>query len=99
MWGHGYSYRDRVHGLQDNDEFYARIQRSVPAVWGQAGRPIPVLGFFGSWDAVGKPEVVAQWQEALPQLAASTGVFPGNGHFIEEHRGPEIASGILELTG
>lgn len=69
----------------------------MPAAWGPRGREIPVLGFFGAWDPLGKPEVVAQWHAALPQMAAATQVFPRNGHFIEEHRGPEIAAGILGL--
>ncbi len=98
-WGHGYRYEDPTHGAQDNHAFYRRIQDTVPREWGPAGREIPAAGAFGSWDACGKDEVIAQWQDALPQMTPHTQRFPSNGHFIEEHRGPEIATAILALRG
>ncbi len=96
-WGHGYRYEDPTHGPQDNHDFYARMQRMVPAKWGPAGRDIPAVGVFGAWDACGKEEVIAQWHAALPQMASRTLRFPDNGHFVEEHRGPEIAAAVLAL--
>lgn len=96
-WGHGYRYNDPTHGPQDNTAYYRHIQATLPKIWGPAGRAIPVLGFFGSWDPCGKPEVIDQWHQALPQMCTDSHVFPDNGHFIEEHRGPEIATAILKL--
>jgi hypothetical protein len=98
VFGHGYRYTDPTHGPQDNTGFYRRIQTRLPAVWGPGGQAIPAAGFFGGWDALGKPEVVAQWHGALPQMKANTHTYPDNGHFIEEHRGPEIAAAVLRLS-
>lgn len=97
VWGHGYRYDDPRHGVQDNHDFYARLQDALPRIWGRAGRDIPACGYFGGWDACGKPSVVAQWHEALPRMRADTHCFPGIGHFIEEYKGPEIAASILAL--
>ncbi len=98
-WGHGYSYDEPIHGSHDNHAFYARIQHSVPEAWGPAGQNIGVCGYFGEWDACGKASVVRQWQEALPQMADNTFVFPDVGHFIEEYKGEEMARSILALNG
>lgn len=96
-WGHGYNYLDRRHGLQDNHAFYARMQADIPRLWGPSGQNIPVTGFFGQWDACGKDSVIAQWQEALPQIRPHTRVFPRIGHFIEEYKGSEMAQEILRM--
>lgn len=98
VWGHGYSYMDRVHGQQDNHVFYEMIQSSLPAAWGPQGQNIKVCGFFGQWDACGKGSVIRQWHKALPQMKAHTYAYPGVGHFIEEYKGPEIAEAILNFT-
>lgn len=98
VWGHGYLYEDRKHGMQDNRDFYRFIQSEVPRQWGAQGRNIPVSGFFGQWDACGKNEVIAQWHEALPAMKTATAIFPECGHFIEELKGPEMASAILHMN-
>lgn len=91
VWGHGYSYEEPSRGVVDNTSFYRRMQDELMPAW----RDLPAVGFFGGWDACGKPEVIAQWQAAMPRMSIET--FPDNGHFIEEHRGPEIAEGIRDL--
>ncbi len=98
-WGHGYRYEDPLHGIQDNREFYAVIQRTVPIAWGPQGQNINACGHFGQWDACGKASVVAQWQEALPQMTDNTWEYPDIGHFIEEYKGPEMAASILAMNG
>ncbi len=97
VWGHGYRYTDARRGVQDNHGFYTRIQRTLAEAWGPAGRDLPVCGYFGEWDACGKPSVVAQWHEALPRMRDDTHRFPDVGHFIEEYKGPEIAASILAM--
>ena len=96
-WGHGYIYDDPTYGKQDNHSFYADIQRVVPLTWGRDGQNIGVCGYFGQWDACGKDSVIAQWQEALPQMIDNTFKFPDIGHFIEEYKGEEIATSLLAL--
>jgi len=98
VWGHGYQYHDPTHGIQDNYGFYTYIQREILAQWGAAGRNIPICGFFGKWDPCGKDEVIAQWQQALPQMKQRTHEFPEVGHFIEETKGEEIAEGIIAMV-
>ncbi|MES1945245.1 alpha/beta hydrolase fold protein [Salinisphaera sp. PC39] len=99
VWGHGYRYRDPRHGPQDNRDFYRRLHRMVPEAWGPEGQHIGVAGYFGAWDPCGKPEVIRQWQEALPQMRDRTHEYPDRGHFIEEYKGPEMARSILALNG
>lgn len=96
-WGHGYQYQDARHGTQDNHAYYKRIQNRISLAWGPVGRNIPVCGYFGQWDACGKDSVIAQWQEALPQIADNTSKFPDIGHFVEEYKGAEIAASILKM--
>ncbi len=98
VWGHGYTYEDSVHGLQDNNAFYDRMQQVVPREWGPDGRNIDASGHFGELDPVGKAEVIAQWHEALPQMAERTFTYPDVGHFVEEVKGPEMAQSILEMN-
>ena len=98
VWGHGYTYEDSVHGVQDNNDFYDSMQEVVPREWGLAGRNIPAVGHFGALDPVGKAEVIAQWHEALPRMAGMTFTYPDIGHFIEETKGPEMAQSILEMN-
>ena len=99
VWGYGYSYADPVMGKQDNHAFYVKMQETVSAAWGPQGAHIPVAGHFGSWDPMGKDSVIRQWQEALPQMKRRTHLYPDQGHFVEEHKGAEIAASILELHG
>ena len=98
VWGHGYTYEDSVHGVQDNRAFYAAMQEAVPWVWGSDGRNIAVAGHFGRPDPVGKAEVIAQWHEALPRMAEMTFIHPSVGPFSEEVKGPEMAQSILEMN-
>lgn len=97
FWGHGYSYEDKRHGTQDNHAFYARIHKNLSEAWGPTGQNIPVCGYFGQWDACGKDSVIAQWQEALPQIQQDTHIFPDIGHFIEEYKGAEMAVSIVKM--
>ncbi len=97
VWGYGYRYQDARHGVQDNHDFYALIQGNIGKAWGPQGRNIPVCGYFGQWDALGKASVIAQWQEALPQMAGNTHTFADIGHFIEEEKGAEMAASILKM--
>lgn len=99
LWGRGYRYEDARHGVQDNHAFYAHIQDNISKAWGPSGQNIPVCGYFGQWDACGKDSVIAQWQEALPQMTDDTHKFPDIGHFIEEYKGPEMAASILRMHG
>ena len=98
VWGHGYTYQDSAHGLQDNNAFYDNLQEFVPREWGAAGRNIEASGHFGQLDPVGKAEVIAQWHAALPRMAERTFTYPDEGHFIEEVRGPEMAQSILRMN-
>ena len=98
VWGHGYIYVDSIHGLQDNNAFYDRMQEVVPREWGVAGRNLDASGHFGQPDPVGKAEVLAQWHEALPRMVERTFTYPDVGHFVEEVKGPEIAQSILEMN-
>lgn len=91
VWGHGYRYTDPVRGVVDNTAFYRRLQEELPTAW----RTVAVAGLFGGWDPCGKPEVLAQWRDAFPRIVVDT--FPEHGHFLEEHRGPEIAARLLAL--
>lgn len=97
VWGFGYQYNDPVHGPQDSYEWYQRLHVEIPAEWGEAGRNIPVCGFFGQWDACGKDEVIAQWHTALPNMQNSTWKYADVGHFIEEYKGPQMAEAILGM--
>lgn len=97
-WGHGYSYDDPRHGRQDNHAFYRRMQQTVPAAWGPTGAAIPAAGIFGAWDPCAKESVIQQWHEALPQMVARTTVHPDIGHFVEEHKGPEIARAVMAVA-
>lgn len=97
VWGHGYSYSDKRLGVQSNYEFYRGLGDRIAAAWGPEGSAIGVVGHFGGWDACGKAEVIAQWQQALPQMTANTHAYPELGHFIEEDKGPEIARSLLAL--
>lgn len=96
VWGHGYRYRDRRHGLQDNHAFHADIQSRIQA-WGPTGANLPACGYFGQWDPCGKEAVIQQWQRALPQMRHNTHRFADLGHFIEEDKGPEVAESILQM--
>ena len=98
FWGHGYTYDDSVHGLQDNSAFYDHIQEVVSREWGVDGRNLDASGHFGRPDPVGKAEVIAQWHEALPRMVERTFTYPDAGHFVEEVKGPEIAQSILEMN-
>ena len=98
FWGYGWSYEDPQHGTQENHDYYARMQRDVPTLWGSAGEDIEVCGYFGHWDACGKQSVIRQWQNALPRMAANCFEFPEIGHFIEEYKGPEMAASILAMN-
>lgn len=93
-WGHGYRYTDARHGVQDNHAFYAAIQSKIGAVWSH----LSVAGLFGGWDPCGKPEVVGQWCDALPQMADSLHLFPHRGHFLEEHEPEAIADAIAGVA-
>lgn len=97
-WGHGYTYDDSTYGLQDNHDFYDKIQSVLPEAWGPNGQNINVCGYFGQWDPCGKNSVIEQWHNALPQMKENTHVFPDIGHFIEEYKGTEIAKSILKLN-
>ncbi len=99
VWGHGYRYTDARHGAQDNHAFYACIQEQISRAWGPSGQNVPACGYFGQWDACGKDSVIAQWQQALPQMTGDTHRFGDIGHFIEEYKGPEIAASILSMQG
>lgn len=90
-WGRGYRYTDPVLGTVDTSDFYRRLQDELPAAW----RELPAAGFFGSWDPCGKAEVIEQWRSAFPAMDATS--YPDNGHFLEEHRGAEIAAAIGAL--
>lgn len=93
-WGHGYTYLDRKHGVQDNTAYYRNMQRRVPEAWGD----LPAAGVFGQWDPCGKDEVIAQWHRALPKMKSATLRFPEVGHFVEEYKGAEIAREIIGLN-
>ncbi len=98
-WGHGYTYTDPTHGIQDNNKYYTWMQTEVPEYWGPEGQNIKVCGYFGQWDPCGKDSVINQWQEALPQIKQNTHTFSDIGHFIEEDKGEEMAKSILILNG
>lgn len=96
VWGHGYRYNDKKHGVQDNHHFYQQIQDNIAQHWGKDST-VQVAGFFGQWDACGKDSVVEQWQSALPQMKEHTYKYADVGHFIEEQKGAEIAQAILKI--
>ncbi|MGJ8670339.1 MAG: alpha/beta fold hydrolase [Oceanococcus sp.] len=98
-WGHGYQYKDKKHGVQDNHEFYRNMQEQLPKFWGPEGRSIPVAAHIGEYDPCGKESVREQWLEALPRMAEHLHVYSDMGHFIEEYKGPEIAQSIVEVSG
>lgn len=98
VWGHGYSYVDAKHGLQDNHDFYKAIQKQLPENWGPAGRNIPVAAHMGEYDPCGKSSVLAQWKQALPNLEGHATTYPNFGHFIEEYKGSDIANSIVEVS-
>lgn len=93
-WGHGYRYTDSRHGVQDNHDFYAAIQSSMPTAWSA----IPVAGLFGGWDPCGKPEVIRQWRQALPQIEGNLQLFSHRGHFLEEHEPAAIARAVAAVA-
>ena len=97
VWGHGYRYRDSHHGVQDNRDFYYRIQQDIHRVWGPQGQNIPVRGLFGEWDPLAKDTVLAQWKKNLPQLEGHLQCFKDTSHFIEEHQAPAIAEAIASM--
>jgi len=94
VWGHGYRYKDKRHGIQDNHAFYEAMQKIVPEAW----KDLPAAGLFGQWDPCGKDEVIAQWCEALPRMADQLSVYLEESHFIEEAKGPEIAEMLLAIS-
>lgn len=98
-WGHGYKYEDKKHGIQDNHEFYRKMQEQLPKFWGPEGRNIPVAAHIGEYDPCGKESVRKQWLDALPRTAERLHVYSDMGHFIEEYKGPEIAQSILDVSG
>lgn len=98
VWGHGYAYKDRVHGLQDNHAFYRRMQDQVPKYWGKAGRDIPAAAHFGAYDPCAKDSALQQWYDAVPSLRSNTHLYSEIGHFVEEYKGPEIAVSIAALN-
>lgn len=98
VWGHGYSYVDKKHGLQDNHDFYKAIQQQVPDMWGADGRNIPVAAHIGEYDPCGKASVLQQWKQALPSLEGNASTYPNFGHFIEEYKGAEIAQSIIDVS-
>lgn len=95
FWGHGYSYTDATHGVQDNRDYYKAMQAVVPEAWAN----IEVSGHFGQWDPCGKDEVIEQWLAALPKMADNLFKYPEVGHFVEEYKGPEMAASILKMNG
>lgn len=96
VWGHGYRYHDKRHGVQDNHEFYRRIQQELIPSW--AARAIPAAAVFGLWDPCAKAQVRAQWRRALPQIEGHEKCFAGVGHFVEEYRAEDIAQSILNFS-
>ncbi len=98
VWGHGYVYDCPVSGKQDNREFYRYIQENITPQWGPSGSDVGVKALIGKWDPLGKLSVIKQWEEALPQLEGNVQLFDKTSHFIEEHRAPEIAEAILDIT-
>lgn len=94
VWGHGYRYTDPTRGVQDNHDFYARLQATVSAAWAE----LPAAGHFGQWDACGKDSVIAQWTEALPRMADDLHRYPDCGHFVEETHGDAIAQSVLRCV-
>lgn len=96
VWGHGYQYHDAKYGKQNNASYYRDMQKMVSEEWGNKEN-MSVIGFFGQWDPCGKDEVIAQWQQALPQMNKNTFKFVDIGHFIEEYKGKEMALELLKL--
>ncbi|MGB0922437.1 MAG: alpha/beta fold hydrolase [Alphaproteobacteria bacterium] len=94
-WGHGYTYKDKRHGVQDNHAFTQRIQNELVPAW----QGLAAAGVFGEWDACGKPEVRAQWVDAFPAMKNAMKIVEDGGHFIEESEGPAIAAAILKMNG
>lgn len=92
VWSHGYVYDDPSRGTIDNTDFYRRLQTELAPAW----RDLPAAGLFGSWDPCGKTQVIAQWERAFPRMQTTT--HPEHGHFLEEHRGPEIAAAIRAMA-
>ena len=97
VWGHGYRYKDKKHGLQDNHAFYRLMQQNLAKNWGPQGQNIPVCAYFGQWDPCGKNTVIEQWCDALPQMKNQLYRFADIGHFVEEYKGPEIAASIVKM--
>lgn len=98
VWGHGYTYTDPTAGRQDNHAYYQKMAARIGPAWGPDGQNIGACGYFGRWDACGKQSVVDQWQDALPQLAGNVHLFDDMGHFIEEHKGPQMAQSIVKMN-
>jgi len=96
-YGSGYVYSDPNVGPQSSFELFKNIHEAVPKHWGPEGRAIPAVGHFGSFDPLGKDSVIRQWEEVLPQMVGNTFKYPEVGHFVEEHKGSEIAQSILKL--
>ena len=91
VWGHGYRYVDPTHGLQDNSDFYRKLQTEVPLHW----RGLPAVAHIGSFDPLGKESVIDQWVDAIPGLEVHR--YAEVGHFVAEAKGPEIAASIANL--
>ncbi len=98
VWGHGYVYDEPGLGKQDNREFYRYIQENITRLWGPSGKHIGVKAVIGKWDPLAKSSVIEQWEDALPQLKGNVQLFRKTSHFIEEHRAPEIAEAIIDIT-
>ena len=91
VWGPGYSYVAPRTGRSTTPR---TRQRHGPSCRGlerdRSGGPSAV-------GSLRQQEVIEQWQAAFPRMAEHTRVSPDSGHFLEEHRGPEIAEGLRAL--
>ncbi|MFB6141907.1 MAG: alpha/beta fold hydrolase [Halorientalis sp.] len=97
-WGHGNVFEDPDLGERDTRPFYQRIQDRVGEVWGPEGGDVGVRAVVGRWDPCGKPEVLDQWREALPQLEGNVTAFEDVGHFVEEARPTPVAAAIAAVA-
>ncbi len=95
----GYSFEEPTLGPQNNVAFYRNIQEKIGAVWGPRGQAIPVGGVFGSQDPLGKPSVVAQWRDEVPQIEENLHVLPDAFHFVQWHNPDTCAEAILDVVG
>jgi pimeloyl-ACP methyl ester carboxylesterase len=99
VWGHGYTYHDKIRGKQDNHDFYRFIQETITPAWGPAGQNIGARALFGAWDPLAKDSILARWRTALPQLEGHIRLFEMVSHFVEEHKPLEIAREIAGVAG